>query len=244
MNGRLAHDAPAESEPDAPRVLVIEDEPTIVEFLRVGLSYEGWRVKVATDGRTGLTMAIDDSPDLIVLDVMLPGLDGFEICRRLRQRGSVLPIIMLTAKTDVPDRVQGLNLGADDYVTKPFSFDELLARIRAVLRRRGSAAEPTLLHLAGITLNLDSWEAHREGRRLELTPTEFALLELFLRNPRRAFTREILFARVWGFEHFGDPNVVDVHISHLREKLGDVDRRLITSIYGVGYSFRPDETIT
>jgi len=225
-------------------VLVIEDEPTIIEFLRVGLSYEGWRVVVAADGRSGLNMAVDTSPDLVILDVLLPGLDGFEVCRRLRERGCSFPIIMLTARQDVPDRVHGLNLGADDYITKPFSFDELLARIQAVLRRRGSPIEPVVLHAAEITLNLESREVRRHGQWLELTPTEFALLELFLRNPRMVFTREIILARVWGFEHVGDHNVVDVHISNLREKLGDSDRRLIAAIYGVGYSFRPDETAT
>lgn len=221
--------------------LVIEDEPTIVEFLRVGLSYEGWRVIVATDGRTGLAMAADDAPDLIILDVMLPGLDGFEVCRRLRQRGSTTPIIILSARQDVPDRVQGLNLGADDYITKPFSFDELLARIQAVLRRHGSPTEPVLLTAAGIALNLESREVRRNGRWLDLTPTEFSLLEMFLRHPRRVFARDIIFTRIWGFEHVGEPNVVDVHISHLREKLGDTDRQLITAVYGVGYTFRPDE---
>lgn len=222
-------------------VLVIEDEPTIVEFLRVGLSYEGWDVRIATDGRSGLVMASDEPPDVVILDVMLPDLDGFEVCRRLRERGFTVPIIMLTARQDVPDRVHGLNLGADDYVTKPFSFEELLARIRAVLRRRGSAGEPAILQAAGITINLDSHEALHDGRLLDLTRIEFALLELLLRHPRRAFSRDVLFTRIWGFEQEGESNVVDVHVSHLREKLGDSERRLIRSIYGIGYSFRPDE---
>jgi len=171
---------------------------------------------------------------------MLPGLDGFDVCRQLRESGYDVPIIMLTARKEVPDRVMGLNLGADDYLTKPFSFDELLARIRAVLRRRGQASEPSAMHALDLTLKPETHEAYRNDAPLDLTPTEFALLELFMRNPRQVFTRETLLNRVWGYDYVGDTNVVDVHVGHLRDKIGDSERRLIHTVYGVGYSFRPD----
>jgi DNA-binding response OmpR family regulator len=172
---------------------------------------------------------------------MLPGLDGFEVCRQLRESGYDVPIIMLTARKDVPDRVTGLNLGADDYLTKPFSFDELLARIRAVLRRRGQVSESPILRALDLALKPETHEAYKADGPLDLTPLEFTLLELFMRHPRRVFIRETLLNRVWGYDYVGDTNVVDVHVGHLRDKLGDHTRRLIHTVYGVGYSFRPDE---
>ena len=223
------------------RVLVIEDERTICEFLRVGLTYERCDVEIAEDGPTGLAAARLKDWDLIILDVMLPGLDGFEVCRRLRESGNATPIIMLTARKDIPDRIQGLNLGADDYVTKPFSFEELLARIKAVLRRRGQAPEPPVLRALDLALKPETHEAYKADLPLELTPLEFALLELFMRHPRRVFTRETLLNRVWGYDYDGDTNVVDVHVAHLRDKIGDRARRVIHTVYGVGYSFRPEE---
>lgn len=222
------------------RVLVIEDEPTIIEFLRVGMTYEHYEVEVAEDGSSGLALAQQRDFDLIILDVMLPRLDGFDVCRRLRESGYDVPIVMLTARKEVPDRVAGLNLGADDYLTKPFSFDELLARIGAVLRRRGQSIEPPVLRALGLTLKSETHEAYQNDRQLDLTPLEFALLELFMRQPRRVFTRETLLNRVWGYDYVGDTNVVDVHVGHLRDKIGDHERRLIRTVYGVGYSFRPD----
>jgi DNA-binding response OmpR family regulator len=223
------------------RVLVIEDEPTIVEFLRVGLTYEQAAVDIAEDGLSGLALAKQHEYDLIILDVMLPGLDGFEVCRQLRQSGYDVPIIMLTARKEVPDRVMGLNLGADDYLTKPFSFDELLARMHAVLRRRGKSIEPTVYRALDLTLKPDTHEAYKNETVLDLTPIEFSLLELLMRHPRRVFTRDTLLNRVWGYDYVGDTNVVDVHVGHLRDKLGDRARRLIRTVYGVGYSFRPDD---
>jgi DNA-binding response OmpR family regulator len=220
---------------------VIEDEPTICEFLRLGLTYEHCEVEIAGDGRAGLALARQHDFDLIILDVMLPGLDGFEVCRQLRESGDATPIIMLTARKDVPDRVTGLNLGADDYVTKPFSFDELLARMRAVLRRRGHPVEPPVLRALDLTLKPETHEAYQADALLDLTPIEFALLELLMRHPRRVFTRETLLNRVWGYDYVGDTNVVDVHVGHLRDKIGDRARRLIRTVYGVGYSFRPDD---
>lgn len=223
------------------RILVIEDEPTIVEFLRVGLTYEHCDVDIAQDGSSGLALAKQNNIDLIILDLMLPGLDGFEVCRQLRQAGNDVPIIMLTARKEVPDRVTGLNLGADDYLTKPFSFDELLARMHAVLRRRGKSNEQQVLRALDLTLTPETHEAYRNNMALALTPIEFALLELFMRNPRRVFTRETLLNRVWGYDYVGDTNAVDVHVGHLRDKIGDNERRLIRTVYGVGYSFRPDD---
>lgn len=223
------------------RILVIEDEPTIIEFLRVGLTYERWAVTVAEQGDEGLALAREQDFDLIILDVMLPEMDGFEIVRRLRQAGRDTPVIMLTARKEIADRVAGLKLGADDYLTKPFSFDELLARIQAVLRRQGRATEPTRFVAQDLALDADAHEVRKGGVPLDLTRTEFALLEFFMREPNRAFTRETLLNRVWGYDYVGDTNVVDVHVSHLRDKLGDGDRSLIQTIYGVGYAFRPDD---
>ena len=223
------------------RVLVIEDEPTIIEFLRVGLRYEKCQVDVAEDGPTGLALARQNDPDVVILDLMLPGLDGFEVCRQLREGGFTAPILMLTARQAVPDRVAGLNLGADDYLTKPFSFEELLARMRAVLRRQGQPAGPTVMRAGGLALRPDTHEAYQSDQPLDLTRIEFALLELFMNHPRQVFTRETLLNRVWGYDYAGDTNVVDVHIARLRDKLGDRARRLIRTVYGVGYSFRADD---
>jgi DNA-binding response OmpR family regulator len=223
------------------RMLVIEDEETILEFLRVGLAYEHFEVQTATDGPSGLASARQGDFDLIILDVMLPGLDGFEVCRQLRQAGYEVPIVMLTARKDVPDRVAGLNLGADDYLTKPFSFDELLARINAVLRRRGKSSAAPVLRALDLTLKPETHEVYKNDAPLDLSPIDFALLELFMRHPRRVFTRETLLNRVWGYDYVGDTNVVDVHVSHLRDQIGDGERRLIRTVYGVGYSFRPDD---
>lgn len=224
---------------------MVEDEHSIAEFLRVGLSYEGFEVETAPDGRRGLRMATEEKFILVILDLMLPGIDGFEVCRRIRESGDEVPIIMLTARTGIPDRVEGLTIGADDYVTKPFSFEELLARIQAVLRRKGlELSRSRTLSGANLTLDPDSHEVYRGDLRLELTRTEFSLLELLMSHPNRVFTRETLVNRVWGFDYYGDTNVVDVHISHLRRKIGDRsgERRAVQTVYGIGYTFRPDET--
>jgi DNA-binding response OmpR family regulator len=237
MNAKAANAA------TGPRILVIEDEPTIIEFLRTGLGYEGYQVAIAPDGRTGFDLATSEHYDLIILDLMLPDMDGFDICRKLRERGDDTPIIMLTARQEIADRVAGLDMGADDYITKPFSFDELVARIRVQLRRHDKIGEQHILHAADITLNTETREVTRGGEPITLTPTEFTLLELFMRHPRRVFTRETLLNRVWGYDYAGDANVVDVHISHLREKLRDKPPRLIQTVYGVGYAFHPEDEI-
>jgi len=224
------------------RLLVIEDDPVITEFLCTGLKYEGYDVTPRAAGKTGLDTLQQATFDLIILDVMLPDIDGFEVCRRIRDRGPDVPILMLTVKKEISDRVKGLDSGADDYLTKPFSFDELLARIRALLRRSGKARENKKLQAGSIVLDMESREVSRNGKRIDLTPTEFGLLELFMRHPHRAFTRETLLNRVLGYHYDGGTNIIDVHISHLRNKLGDRPPHLIRTIYAVGYAFYPEET--
>ena len=223
------------------KILVIEDEPTIIEFLRTGLKYEGYNVLIAPDGSRGLELAKHSGADLIILDLMLPDFDGIKICKKLREEGNKVPIIILTAKTSVADRVTGLNTGADDYLTKPFSFDELVARVRALLRRTGHKAEKTVLEIQDITLNIETREVVKNGNLIHLTPAEFSMLELFMRHPKRVFTRETLLNRIFGYDFAGDTNIVDVHISHLRDKLQDKPPKLIRTVYGSGYSLRPGE---
>ncbi len=223
------------------KILVIEDESVITEFLRIGLTYEGYEVTLAQDGRSGLEMLRQNAFSLLILDIMLPDIQGFEVCRQIRSREIDLPILMLTAKKEISDRVKGLDTGADDYMTKPFSFEELLARIRALLRRRGSITDQNKLTSADIVLDVESREVIKSGQNIRLTPTEFALLELFMRHPRRVFTRETLLNRVLGYDYMGETNIIDVHISHLRDKLGDRPPRLIKTVYGTGYSFHPEK---
>ena len=222
------------------RILVVEDDPGISEFLRSGFAYEGHHVTVAEDGRTGLRLAEEQTFDLALLDLMLPEIEGREICRSLRAAGRDLAIIMITALRETPDLVAGLDAGADDYVTKPFSFDELLARVRAVLRRRGEGP-PAVIEIDGLSVDLDAREARADGALIDLTPIEFSLLALLMRHPRRVFSRQTLVNRVWGFDHVGDTNAVDVHISNLRRKLGSAHRSWIRTVYGVGYCLRTDE---
>ena len=216
------------------RILVIEDEESIRDFVEMGLQYEGFEVTLAEDGPGGLAAFELRRPDLIVLDLNLPGMDGLEVCRRVRQRGDV-PIIMLTARAEVDERVEGLEAGADDYLPKPFKFKELLARVRAVLRRRTSQAE-RVLSFGAVTLNRDTREVFHAGQPVSLTPREFDLLEVFMLHPRQVMTREILLDRVWGTDYLGDGNLIEVHVSALREKLADRERRLIRTVRGVGYA--------
>ncbi len=224
------------------KILIIEDEPMIMEFLCVGLRYEGYKIISATTGKSGLLLAQKDKKiSLIILDIILPDIDGFEVCRQIRANGINAPILMLTVKKDISDRVKGLDIGADDYMTKPFSFEELLARIRALLRRSGTSIEQTKLISGDITLDIETREVTKEGKNIQLTPTEFALLELFMKYPRRVFTRETLLNRILGYNYMGESNIIDVHISHLRNKIGDRPPKLIKTIYGVGYAFYPDK---
>ena len=219
------------------RILAVDDEPNIVEFLRVGLGYEGYQVEAAMDGRAALERVRQETFDLVILDVMLPGLDGFEICKRIRVNSDV-PILMLTARDEVSDRVMGLDLGADDYLIKPFSFAELLARVRAILRRRGVVTAQTVLRAADITLDREAHVVERAGNPVVLTAKEFELLEFFMSHPRQVFRREVILDRVWGYDFAGETNIVDVHIGHLRDKLGDRPPRLLRTVHGVGYVWR------
>jgi DNA-binding response OmpR family regulator len=217
-------------------VLVVDDELTMREFLEMGLGYEGFDVRTAGDGLVGLDLARSWQPDLVILDRMLPSLDGLEVCRRLRAAGDV-GVLMLTARGDVDDRIEGLEAGADDYLPKPFTFKELLARVRAVLRRRGVALGRVLVH-GDLSLDRETREVTRGERTVELTPREFELLELLMGHPRQVFSRETILNRIWGYEYAGDGNVIEAHVSALREKLGDRDRTLIRAIRGVGYTLR------
>lgn len=219
------------------RILVIEDDEAIQKFLKRGLAYEGYQVDVAIDGQTGLALARDNPPDLVVLDLMLPGIDGLEVCRRLRAGGPV-PILILTAKDTVNDRVQGLDMGADDYMVKPFNLDELLARIRALLRR-SQPTRPQVLRFADLTLDTGTRQAQRGERIITLTAKEYELLELFMRHPRQVLTREMIFDRVWGYDFGGESNIIEVYMRYLRQKLEEAsEARLLHTVRGMGYVLR------
>jgi two-component system response regulator MprA len=219
------------------RILIIEDEDKILQFLQRGLTYEGYRVVTAADGPAGLALARSEVPDLVILDWMLPGLDGLEVCRRLRAAGPT-PILMLTARESVSDRVQGLDAGADDYLVKPFEFDELVARVRALLRRaRPEAAD--LLTFADLRLDTGTHQAYRGDRPIELTAKEYELLDLFLRHPRQVLTREVIFDRVWGYDFGGESNIIEVYVRYLRQKTeAGGEPRLLHTVRGVGYVLR------
>ena len=223
------------------RILIIEDEVRILDFLKRGLAYEGYRVETAVDGSQGLILAYDTSPDLVILDWMLPevepGLDGLEVCRRLRDVGDV-PVLMLTAKESVEDRVRGLDAGADDYLVKPFALNELLARVRALLRRSGLES-PVVLTFADLRLDTGTHQAFRGERPIELTVKEYELLELFLHHPRQVLTRDVIFDRVWGYDFGGESNIIEVYIRYLRQKLEEGEEpRLLHTVRGVGYVLR------
>ncbi|MBN3906538.1 MAG: response regulator transcription factor [Nostoc sp. NMS1] len=219
-------------------ILLVEDEVKLARFVELELSSEGYQVSVAHDGIGGLTLARDSSPDLAILDWMLPGLTGLEICRRLRATGSTVPVILLTAKDEVCDRVAGLDAGADDYVVKPFSIEELLARIRAHLRRTQETDED-LLQFEDLSLNRRTREVFREKRSIELTAKEFDLLEYLLSHPRQVFTRDQILEKVWGYDFMGDSNIIEVYIRYLRLKLEENnEKRLIHTVRGVGYALR------
>lgn len=221
------------------RILVIEDEDRIRQFLQRGLSYEGYRVDPAADGRAGLDMARDNPPDLVLLDIMLPGIDGFEVCRRLRAASDV-PILMLTAKESIEDRVTGLDAGADDYLTKPFSFDELLARVRALLRR-AQPAKPQVYRFADLELDTGTRQGRRAGKTFDLTAKEYELLELFMRHPRQVLTRDVIFDRVWNYDFGGESNIIEVYVRYLRQKTEQDDlSRLIHTVRGIGYVLREE----
>jgi DNA-binding response OmpR family regulator len=219
-------------------ILLVEDEVKLARFIELELSSEGYQVSVAHDGMTGLTLARESSPELLILDWMLPGLSGLEICRRLRATGKKVPVILLTARDEVSDRVAGLDAGADDYVVKPFSIEELLARIRAHLRRT-QETEEDVLQFENLSLNRRTHEVYLDRRAIELTAKEFDLLEYLLSNPRQVFTKDQILENVWGYDFMGDSNIIEVYIRYLRLKLEEKgEKRLIQTVRGVGYALR------
>lgn len=219
------------------RILVVDDDPEIVSFLRRGLIYEGYDVDTAGDGTEALAKAREREPDLVVLDIMMPGIDGLEVSQRLRSASDV-PILMLTAKGTVADRVAGLESGADDYLVKPFAFDELLARVKALLRRR-QPKTAEVLRFSDLSLDTATREVSRHNEPIKLTAQEFDLLELFLRHPRQVLKRDLIYERVWGYDFSGESNVIEVYVRYLRSKLEvHGHARLLHTVRGVGYVLR------
>jgi two-component system, OmpR family, response regulator MprA len=221
------------------KILVVDDERAVRESLRRALELEGYEIELAEDGAQALErLGSDPEPDAMVLDVLMPGVDGLEVSRTVRRNGSKLPILMLTARTQVEDRVEGLDAGADDYLTKPFALEELLARVRALLRRTSDGSGQTL-RFADLELDPGTREVRRGDQEIELTRTEFSLLELFLLNPRQVLTRSLIFERVWGYDFGFASNSLDVYIGYLRRKTEAGGKpRLIHTVRGVGYALR------
>ena len=218
------------------KILLVEDDKGIVRFVKKGLVENAFSVDVAFDGEDGLFLGLHRSYDLIILDIMLPKIDGVEILKRIRKMEIQTPVIFLTAKDSEKDIVQGLDLGADDYITKPFSFNELLARIRALLRREKSSGFSSKLQVADLILEIDRHRVLRGSTRIELTPKEYALLELFMRHPGQIITRTMISERVWDYHFDSGTNVIDVHVSHLRNKIDkDFEPKLLHTVKGVGY---------
>ncbi|MER5456659.1 response regulator transcription factor [Micromonospora sp. NPDC002389] len=226
------------------RVLVVDDEPTLTDLLSMALRYEGWQVRTAGDGTAAVHAARQFRPDAVVLDVMLPDLDGFQVLRRLRAESATLPVLFLTARDAVEERIAGLTVGGDDYVTKPFSLEEVIARLRALLRRSGFAvaARPdSVLTVGGLTLDEDSHEVRRDGQLVTLTATEFELLRYLMRNPRRVLSKAQILDRVWNYDFGGQANVVELYISYLRKKIDAGRPPMIHTLRGAGYLLKPAE---
>ena len=219
-------------------ILLVEDEIKLARFIELELSSEGYRVSVANDGMAGLTLARESAPELMILDWMLPGLSGIEVCRRLRATGNKVPVILLTARDEVSDRVAGLDAGADDYLVKPFSIEELLARVRAHLRRT-QEVDLDVLQFEDLSLNRRTREVFRGKRAIELTAKEFDLLDYLLSHPRQVYTRDQILERVWGYDFGGDSNIIEVYVRYLRLKLEENnEKRLIHTVRSVGYVLR------
>lgn len=223
------------------KILVVDDERAVRESLKRALELEGYEIELAGDGQEALLRLAangETQPDAVILDVLMPGVDGLEVCRRIRRAGNSVPVLMLTARDAVENRVSGLDAGADDYVTKPFALEELLARVRALLRRASDASQE-IIRFADLELDPGTREVRRGGELIELTRTEFALLELFMTNPRQVLTRSIIFERVWGYDFGFASNSLDVYVGYLRRKTEAADRpRLIQTVRGVGYALR------
>ena len=226
------------SDSAAARILIVEDEEKLAKFVQLELGYEGYEVIVANDGLSGLMSARDNEPDLVLLDWMMPGLSGVEVCRRLRATGAMMPVILLTAKDGIEDRVAGLDAGADDYVVKPFSIEELLARVRAHLRRN-QPEDPEVFLFSDLTLSRKTREVKRGDRPIELTAKEFDLLDYLISHPKQVLTRDRILEEVWGYDFMGDSNIIEVYIRYLRLKLeAENESRLIQTVRGVGYVMR------
>ncbi len=225
----------------AAKILVIDDDAKITSFLRRSLVLEGYEVSVANGGIDGLRLVAEQPPDLIILDIMMPGVDGLEVCRRVRAAGESMPILMLTARDALSDRVKGLDTGADDYLVKPFALEELLARVRALLRRRRDSAPPEesrspVFHYSDLVMDTGSREVKRGDRLIDLTAKEYELLALFMAHPRQVLTRDTLMEKVWGYDYTGESNVLEVYVGYLRQKLEAAgEPRLIQTVRGVGY---------
>jgi two-component system, OmpR family, response regulator MprA len=221
------------------QILVVDDEPAVRDSLDRALRLEGYKVQLAADGAEALDALAEGDPDALVLDLMMPRVDGFEVCRRMRAAGDRTPVLVLTARDGVSDRVKGLDAGADDYLVKPFALDELLARLRALLRRSGASAPGQVLRFSDLTLDPVAHQVKRGEREVELTRTEFLLLELFMLHPRQVLTRSVIFERVWGYDFGPDSNSLEVYVSYLRRKLEAADEpRLLHTVRGVGYVLR------
>ncbi len=221
------------------KILLVEDEENVADFIRRGLEEEGFVVDVSYDGKDGFVKATSGEYDLMILDIMLPGVDGIDLCKLIRMKEIITPILMLTAKDTVEDKVKGLDSGADDYLTKPFSFDELLARIRALIRRKSLSVEP--LHCADLKLDPLKRKVSRAGKEIYLRPKEFALLEFLLRNKNMVMSRAEILKNVWGYDFDPSTNVVDVHINFLRDKIDrEYEKKLIRTVRGAGYMIRED----
>ncbi|MER7474812.1 response regulator transcription factor [Micromonospora sp. NPDC000018] len=224
------------------RVLVVDDEATLADLLSMALRYEGWQVRTAGDGMSALSAARQFRPDAVVLDVMLPDLDGFQVLRRLREHAPTVPVLFLTARDAVEERIAGLTVGGDDYVTKPFSLEEVIARLRALLRRSGfavAARTDAVLTVGDLSLDEDSHEVRRDGESITLTATEFELLRYLMRNPRRVLSKAQILDRVWNYDFGGQANVVELYISYLRKKIDAGRKPMIHTLRGAGYVLRP-----
>jgi two-component system, OmpR family, response regulator len=223
------------------RVLVVDDEPTLTELLSMALRYEGWQVRTAPDGRAAVREARRFEPDVVVLDVMLPDMDGLEVLRKLRSHEPEVPVLFLTARDAVEDRIAGLTAGGDDYVTKPFSLEEVVARLRALLRRAGMAAarQESQLTVGDLSLDEDSHEVRRAGQLIDLTATEYELLRFLMRNPRRVLSKAQILDRVWNYDFGGQANVVELYISYLRKKIDAGREPMIHTMRGAGYVLKP-----
>jgi two-component system OmpR family response regulator len=236
--------APASIAASPPRLLVVDDEPNILELLAATLRFSGFEVASAPDGYAALATARTFDPDLVVLDVMMPGIDGFEVARRLRSAGNRPPVLFLSARDGDDDKVTGFTIGGDDYVTKPFSLEEVVARIRSILRRTSPPQHggTAVLSLGDITLDEDTYEVHKAGRLIELSTTEFKVLRYFMRNPGRVLSKTQILEHVWSYEFRGDVNIVESYVSHLRRKIDTTQPRLLHTLRGVGYALRPART--